>query len=191
MNDKITQLQEQIGRLSSNGPSATHAIPLSPVSTILQEQMNHPSQADREEVLRPLHIPLASHQFPVAKDPLSRIPQIEAIRLIEKFEEECASIYPFLDCRLVLNTTREAYGSSEVGKSPSNRPGGRDQNMFSGGPLDIVKLVIAIALVIEAAGPTNMSTELLESVESGYDGRFCGSSIDLTAIQVLTLMVCN
>ncbi|KAH6683867.1 fungal-specific transcription factor domain-containing protein [Halenospora varia] len=123
-----------------------------------------------------------------ASDPLYTIPQNEALRLIATYEEESGSIYPFLNNELVLKATQEVYNTASLGRKSSILLGSKDENVFSGGMLDIVKLVIAIALVIEAGGPTVLSTELLESVESGFEGRFCGLSLDISGIQALTLM---
>jgi hypothetical protein len=51
-------------------------------------------------------------------------------------------------------------------------------------------LVIAIALVIEGRGRSALSAKLLGNVESGFDGRLCGPSVDMLEIPAWTLLVC-
>jgi hypothetical protein len=137
----------------------------------------------------PARSPSPTDQIYFARDPLCSIPRNEAIRLVETYEEECGTIYPFLDNKLILRTAGDFYNGASVGRESLFVPGCNDENMSSGGILDIAKLVIAVALVIEASGPTVLSTELLESVEAGFDDRFRGLSVDVLGIQALTLMV--
>jgi hypothetical protein len=241
MNEKITQLQEQISLLMSNAASGVSSMqPLtlpSPVSTVLPgepkdqsdwnqreldrnssvrqpprrsrhpQYMGHTSSSYTFEVAKnslegvgiqagtnsssnhsstQVRTPSTPNQIPYARDLLYKIPPNEAIQLIEKYEEESGTIYPFLDVKLVLRTAREFYS---MNRGPSLLTDCNEENAFSGGILDIVKLTIAVALVIEAGGATALSTELLESVESGFRGRFCGLSVEILEIQVLTLMV--
>lgn len=154
------------------------------------QEMGIQDGADSSGSATPLGSPSSPTRGLVARDPLCSIPRSEAIRLIETYEEECGTIYPFLDTNLILKTVREFYDSANMYQSSSYLPHYNDENMFAGGLLDVAKLAIAIALVIEAGGPTVRSTELLESVESGFDGRFCGLSVDVLGMQALTLMVC-
>lgn len=130
-----------------------------------------------------------SNYLSMARDPLYTISRNEAFRLIESYEEECGTIYAFLDIKLMLKTAREFYDCVSIDREPSYLQGDNDENIFSGGILDLVKLSIAVALVIKASGPTVLSTGLLESVEAGFKGRFCGLSVDILGMQVLTLMV--
>ncbi|KAK4957764.1 hypothetical protein LTR66_013252 [Elasticomyces elasticus] len=136
----------------------------------------------------PTRTPAPSHDVLHTWDPLHTIPRAEAIRLIETYEEESGSIYPFLDIELLTKSAHCFYdGTNDVRESLSAR-GSRLENTLSGGVNDILKLVIAIALIIEGRGPTSLSTKLLDSVESGFDGRPCGPSVDMLEIQAWTLM---
>lgn len=119
-----------------------------------------------------------------SRDPLLSITQHEAIRLVNAYEEDTGTLYPFVDTNLVLSTAVDFYN----GTTP-NQGGSGDANMLSGGTLDILKLVIAIASVVEGHGPTILSQRLLENVESGFEGRMCGPSVDVLEIQAWTLMV--
>jgi hypothetical protein len=123
-------------------------------------------------------------------DPLLTITRTEAVRLIETYEEESGSIYSFLDIKLVSKSAHDFYNTADTLRESSIPRRSGYENTLSGGILDILKLVIAIALVIEGRGRSALSAKLLGNVESGFDGRLCGPSVDMLEIQAWTLMVC-
>lgn len=137
----------------------------------------------------PARTPPPSRDLLYTQDPLLWLPQNEAIRLVETYEEESGTVYPFIDIKLVLSAAQQFYSSAAPTRSSSAVRDSGEENMLSGGMLDILKLVVAIALVFEGHGPTTLSLKLLDSVESGFKGRLCGPSVDVLEIQAWTLMV--
>jgi hypothetical protein len=138
----------------------------------------------------PARSPMPSSDLLYPRDPLLSIPRNEAIRLVETYEEESGTVYPFIDIKSVLSAAEEFYSSAAPNRGVPAVRGSGDQNMLSGGIVDILKLVIAIALVFEGHGPTRLSLRLLDNVESGFEGRLCGPTVDMLEIQAWTLMVC-
>lgn len=121
-------------------------------------------------------------------NPLLKLTRNEALRLIDLYEDECGSLYPFVDKLLVCRAAHYVYehAASSVSSLPSTQI---EENKLSDGVVDILKLVIAIALVLEGQGPGNLSSELLESVEAGFHARLCGAKVDIIEIQAWTAMV--
>lgn len=137
----------------------------------------------------PARSPIPSRDPVFPREPLLSITQNEAIRLITIYEEECGTVYPFIDIQLLQSVADKFYRSGISARSPSLAHRLGDENMLSGGIVDILRLVIAIASVFECHGPTSLSARLLNSVESGFEGRLCGPSVDILEIQAWTLMV--
>jgi hypothetical protein len=250
MNEKISNLQEQISLLVANAAAGVplgqqQQAPTTPVLASLPEETNLSPSSNRREHHSDLHArrrsraarhpqylgptssafslgiarnslqdlgiqpgidvvdnamrsysttparsPMPSSDLLCAGDPLFCISQSEAIRLVETYKEESGSVYPFINIKSVVDAAQKFYGSAiRAQRTPAVRGAG-EENMLSGGILDILKLVIAIALVVEGHGPTAMSQRLLDSVESGFDARLCGPSVDILEIQAWTLMVC-
>lgn len=122
-------------------------------------------------------------------NPLLKITQDEALRLIDLYEEESGSVYPFLEKALICKAAHAVYERPVVRPSSSLHWAPNEENKLSDGVGDILKLVIAIALVIEGQSPCKLSSELLESVESGFHSRVCGATVDVIEIQAWTAMV--
>lgn len=208
MNEKLEGLQEQINLLISNAAAtaqpAQQITPATPVSTSLSEPSHPPLRVAQNEHSRSWYFPphlegsdvatsvrsmQAVDDFRRIRDPLCAIPRNEAFRLIAVYDEECGSIYPFLDNELILKAAHDFYNTAESGEVPPFHRTTTSENVLSGGVLDILKLAIATAVVIENSGPTNLSAQLLDSVESGFEGRVCGAQVDILEIQAWTAMV--
>lgn len=162
----------------------------------LQEMGIHPATDLTDNTLASLSTTPARSPVPwsgllLTQDALLCISQNQALRLIEIYEEECNSIYPFIDTDLLVEAARNFYKTKHPAHSTSTVRGSVSENMLSGGILDILRLVVAIALVFENYGPTPLSLKLLDTVEHGFDGRLCGHCVDILEIQAWTLMVCS
>lgn len=125
------------------------------------------------------------------KNPLNNISRNEAFRLIDLYDESCGSIYPFIEKALICRAAQHFYDGVEMSSALPPAWISSEENTLSDGIWDILKLVIAIASVMKNLGPTDLSSELLESVESGFVGRLCGATVDILEIQAWTAMVCR
>lgn len=208
INEKLEGLQEQIDLLVSNAAAtaqpAQQIAPATPASTLLTEPSHHsvravpnrssrrwylPSHSESSDVASSIQSAQAIKDFRRIRDPLCAIPQNEAFRLIAVYDEECGSIYPFLDHKLILKTAHDFYNAAESCRVPSLHRTTACENKFPDGNLGILKLVVATAVVIENSGPTNLSAQLLDSVESGFERRVCDAQVDILQIQTWTAMV--
>jgi hypothetical protein len=156
----------------------------------IQSGTDLPDDGPESYMTTPARTPVPSNDVLQIWYPLLAIPRNETIRLIEVYEEESGTIYSFLDIKLILKSAHDFYNNANAIRESSIPRGPVDENTLSGGIVDILKLVIAIALVIEGRGKSTRSAKLLETVESGFNARPCGSSVDMLEIQAWTLMVC-
>lgn len=152
----------------------------------IQDDMNNTSYSTTPARSSP-----SSNEMTFLRDPLLSITLNQATHLVRIYEEESGTVYQFIDIDLVMRTAEQFYGRSIMSNGGNSVVSdSHDTNMLSGGVVDILKLVIAIALVIQGHGPTALSSALLDNVETGFKGRLCGPSVDILEIQAWTLMVC-
>lgn len=121
---------------------------------------------------------------------LSLMSLTEVSRLINLYEDETGSIYPFLDIEQVQSCASNFHHN--VGRN-----GGASQEYMSGtettrgwdNDLDILKIVLAIALAIEGCGFSEMGKKLIGEVEHSIDQGIAAHKADMRGLKVLTLMV--
>lgn len=123
------------------------------------------------------------------ENPLCTIPRNEALRLLEFYDEEYGSIYPFIDKTVLYRAAQYFYDCIDMASPSSTKTYHKDANTLSDGIWDILKLAIAIAAAIENHGPNALSAKLLKTVESGFDTRFLGEKVDILEIQAWTAIV--
>lgn len=112
----------------------------------------------------------------------------ELCRLLEVYEEEVQSEFPFIDMKKysgridhILNHVRS--GPVKPGARPGRTP------IIQPKYAQIVKVAAATSLVIEAQGPIELSRRLIDDVEPGVS-RVSGEAVtDLEEIQISTMLV--
>ena len=129
--------------------------------------------------------------FHRGKDPLWMVPQAEAVRLCQVYEDEMGLMYPVLDIEDVIAYAQQLYPFMEAAR----RTGLMQQGMPGSDTLDdadtsILKLVIAIGLVVEAGGRSDLAKRLFQSVQSTVDKCLRGSA-SIKGIQMLAMAVCG
>ncbi|PHH75932.1 hypothetical protein CDD80_1928 [Ophiocordyceps camponoti-rufipedis] len=105
----------------------------------------------------------------------------EVARLLSVFEEEVESVYPFID---IADLASRASHTLDLLRSsaPTETPGPVSQK-----DVEITKIAVATALVVEAHGKSELSTTLAESVER-HVSRIASPQVDLQGIQLLTML---
>ncbi|KAJ5027782.1 hypothetical protein J3E73DRAFT_229341 [Bipolaris maydis] len=122
------------------------------------------------------------------ENPLCTIPRNEALRLLQVYDEEYGSIYPFVDKTVLHRAAQCFYDCVDMESPSSTKIYQKDENTLSDGIWDVLKLIIAIAAAIESHGPNALSASLLKSVESGFDIRVLGEKVEILEIQAWTAM---
>lgn len=122
------------------------------------------------------------------KDPIWAVKKDEALRLCRVFEDENGLLYPFLDMQHVMRHATmlfkfiDSFAKTVVLK---DRPGADDMQDED---TDVLKLVMAIAMVTEGGGQSDLGRRLFHYVNKDINKRLLGS-VGLKDIQILTLKV--
>jgi hypothetical protein len=118
-------------------------------------------------------------------DPLLSFPAAEIVRLLDVFQEEVESVYPFIETsELAPNFTQIldiVYGPQTDTTSPQVRKSRQKD-------LRIIKVAVATAIVIEAHGRNDDSARLVDSVESEISVA-SRVDVDLKEVQLNTMLV--
>src|SRR5690348_16497309 len=91
------------------------------------------------------------------ENPLCTIPRNEALQLLEFYDEEYGSIYPFIDKTVLYRAAQYFYDCVDMASPSSTKTYHKDENTLSDGIWDILKLAIAIAAAIKSHGPNALS----------------------------------
>ncbi|KAK7425035.1 hypothetical protein QQZ08_008311 [Neonectria magnoliae] len=144
------------------------------------------SQGPSPEGLRPPTGP--SQQEP---DCLLTFELDEIQRLLDVYEEEVESVYPFTNIKEVSSQTSYILdyvmhpGRSSTGNLNPRNP----QSEIELKDVQIVKVALATSIVIEAKGSNVLSQKLIDSVESVVCRVSGEAKIDLKEVQIMTMLV--
>lgn len=123
-----------------------------------------------------------------SKDPIWSLSKVEALRLCRVYDEEMGLIYPILDIEQVtrhaglLFTFVDAVARNMLIKTLAG------PDTIQDAETDVLKIVLALALVTEGAGGTDLSRRLVQSVRRTAENRLLGE-VSIKDVQILTLMV--
>lgn len=131
-------------------------------------------------ILKPLH---------TDKDPIWALSKDEALRLCRVYDDEMGDLYPILDLDQVLRHATLLFtfvDSASRNLFVNSMPG---LDAIQDDETDILKIVLAIAMVTEGTGRSELGSRLVKSVGTTSDNRLLGN-VSLKDIQILTLVVC-
>ena len=157
------------------------------------EMQEEPSFNGNETVVRDsqrhLPAPMASMTAHPNKDPLWRIGKEEAIRLCRVYEEEMGIMYPMLDMEKTIAQANQVFTFTEA----AVRTGPTDQNMsgpdrLTNSDVNILKMVLATALIVEGKGQSDLGMRLYESCREAFEGRLSGP-VEIKGLILLVLVV--
>lgn len=122
-----------------------------------------------------------------SKDPIWNVGKDEALRLFRVYEEEVGVMYPLLEIEAIQRHATHFFAFADAAfRTGLARPSGAD-GMYDE-DMDILKLVLAIALLCNASVESQMASRLFESVCKSTESRFLGN-VNLKGIRILTLTV--
>ena len=114
------------------------------------------------------------------REPLWSISQADALRLVQVYEEECGLMYPLFSIGLIVMHVNTLYASNETeGRL------GADNIVIEDEDVNIVKMVVAIGLLLEGDGQSDLAETIFESVEPMISGKIMRP----TNLKSLTLVV--
>ena len=123
------------------------------------------------------------------KDPIWALNKDEALRLCRVYEEEIGLMYPVLDIQEVSRYASLFFAfvdaATRSGFMQKASPGSDAMNDEEA---DVLRLVLAISMVTEVGGQSEMGERLFQTVSGSPENRLLGN-VDLRTIKVLTLTV--
>lgn len=127
------------------------------------------------------------HSTHAQKDPIWSISKEEALRLCRVYEDEMGLMYPVLDVNKVVDYATKLYRFMEA----AHRTGLMQQGMPGADSIDdedtnILKMVLATALTVEASGRSEVGQRLFEYVQPAIDTMLLGA-VGVKAIRLLTM----
>ncbi|KAI0440826.1 fungal-specific transcription factor domain-containing protein [Xylaria telfairii] len=147
------------------------------------------SPSPRESTLeRSPTINLPPNPLSLIQDPLLSIALPEARRLVNVFHEEIEALYPFIssdELVTVVDTKMKEFAGRMgiIGSDPRLM-----LDMSEDKDINILKIAVAVAVVIEAKGKNPLSSKLIDSTDKKAAQVTRSSDVDLRDLQWLILM---
>lgn len=136
-----------------------------------------------------LRAPMAPMTIHPNKDPLWKIGKEEAIRLCRVYEEEMGIMYPILDLEDTISKADMLFtftqSAAKIGLISPYMPG---SDRLADSDVNILKMILATALIIEGRGQSELGKELYDSTREAFEGRLFGP-VDIKGLILLVLVV--
>ncbi|KAJ6116605.1 hypothetical protein N7512_006330 [Penicillium capsulatum] len=121
-------------------------------------------------------------------DPLKILGLDETLRLVQVYEDTVGVMYPCVDLASLRTFVVEAYHSQmdhaqEVDSAPTS-----DQDWFHARDIQVLKILLATALLVESHGRSERAAQLADSVEDRFASRLKIADVDMKEILILTLL---
>lgn len=125
--------------------------------------------------------------------PLSSLGADETLRLVQVYEDTVGVMYPCVDLDGVRAYVLEFYRSHDLTGAASSvlsTQTASDQDWFSARDVQVLKILLATALLVESHGRSERAAQLADSVEDRFASRLKIAEVDMKEILILTLLVC-
>jgi hypothetical protein len=116
----------------------------------------------------------------------------DALRLVQVYEDLVGVMYPCVDIDSVRGYVHEYYRSHDMiltDATDSLDKGSTDQDWFFARDIQVLKLILATALLAESHGRSEAAAQLADSVEDRFASRFKVAEVDMKEILIMTLLV--
>lgn len=126
-------------------------------------------------------------------NPLRSLGADETLRLVQVYEDTVGVMYPCVDLDGVRAYVLEFYHSHDsttMSSSAVSTQTASDQDWFSARDVQVLKILLATALLVESHGRSERAAQLADSVEDRFASRLKIAEVDMKEILILTLLVC-
>lgn len=117
----------------------------------------------------------------------------DTLNLIQVYEDSVGIMYPCVDLDSVRDYVHEYYRSNGVFEISSTSEAlaqdEPDQDWFTARDIQVLKIILATALLAESHGRSEFAAQLADSVEDRFAGRFRVAEVDMKEILIMTLLV--
>ncbi|KAL4866745.1 hypothetical protein BDV12DRAFT_130269 [Aspergillus spectabilis] len=122
----------------------------------------------------------------MSNDPLGRLGKEEALRLVTVYENNVGLMYPCIDLDSFRNYVDDYYNNE--GRPATVPPGMTDQDWFFARDAEVLKILLATALLVESHGRSERAALLADSVENQFATRVNIPEVDMKELLILTLL---
>ncbi|KAL2825034.1 hypothetical protein BDW59DRAFT_146737 [Aspergillus cavernicola] len=122
----------------------------------------------------------------MSTDPLGCLGKEEALRLVTVYENNVGLMYPCIDLDSVRSYVNDYYKDEE--RSGPTPPGMTDQDWFFARDAEVLKVLLATALLAESHGRSERAALLADSVEDRFAARLKIPEVDMKELLILTLL---
>ncbi|KAL2855374.1 hypothetical protein BJY01DRAFT_11759 [Aspergillus pseudoustus] len=122
----------------------------------------------------------------MSSDPLGSFGKEEALRLVNVYENNVGLMYPCIDLDSVRSYVDDYYKDS--GRGRPTPPGTSDQDWFFARDAEVLKIILATALLAESHGRSERAALLADSVEDRFATRMKVPEVDMKELLILTLL---
>ena len=123
------------------------------------------------------------------KDPIWSVTQEEAMRLCRVYEDEMGLMYPILDIEKVIAYAIKLYRFMEAARrSGLMQQGYPGADAIEDEDTNILKLVLATAMTVEASGRSDLGRRMFEYVQPAIDNSLLGN-VGVKGIRLLAMAV--
>ena len=136
-----------------------------------------------------LQAPIASMTVHFDKDPLWKIGKGEAIRLCRLYDEEMGILYPIINMEKIITQANMLFTITEA----ASQTGTVDRamsgpNRLTDNDINILKMILASALIVEGGGQSDLGSALYESCREAFESRLSGP-VEIQGLILLVLVV--
>lgn len=114
----------------------------------------------------------------------------EIVRLLTVFQEEVESVYPFINIGEQAARAEEILHAIRNSEPGNHRIQDTSELSVIAKDVDIVKVAMATAIVLETHGKKELSTMIVQSVENNVSV-ISRPEVDLKEVQLITMLVIN
>lgn len=138
-----------------------------------------------------LQAPVASMAVHPSKDPLWRITKDDAVRLCRLYDDEMGFMYPIVNIVEVTERAKFLFTFTEAAtRSGLVRTDRSGPDRLASTDNNILKMILATALTVEANGHSELGQNLFDSVKDASEGRLWEPA-ELKGLTLLVIIVCR
>ncbi|PYH81322.1 fungal-specific transcription factor domain protein [Aspergillus uvarum CBS 121591] len=188
-----TSASAGLHRIMNRPKSPTYIGPTSAEFGIANRKQSHAGEAEEEEDEEDedLESTAAPSPIPVADgegDPLRCLGSTEALRLVTVYEHTVGLIYPCVDLDSVRAYVVD-YFRDDLSKSPAvGVGGGAEDDWFFARDAEVLKILLATALLAESHGRSERAALLADRVEDQFGMRMKVPEVDMKELLILALL---
>ncbi|KAJ6151507.1 hypothetical protein N7470_007104 [Penicillium chermesinum] len=149
-------------------------------------------QDSNESTPAPLSLAASSErEGPIDGDPLKALGLEETLRLVQVYEDAVGIMYPCVDLTSLRTYVVQFYHTYDpvMDKMADPTLADSDQDWFHARDVQVLKILCAIALLVESHGRSERAAQLADSVEDRFASRLKIADVDMKEILLLVLLV--